>query len=65
MKDKLANDGLDEKIIDKLSDNIGKKETILKDRFEKLKERMERAISEEEEKEPIPQGEKKKVDARM
>jgi len=61
-EEKSGNDKLDDKIINKLSDNIGKKESVLKDRFEKLKERMERAISEEEEKEPIPQEEKKKVD---
>ena len=42
-----------------MRDNINKKESVLKDRFEKLKEMMERAISEEE---PIPQEEKKKVD---
>jgi hypothetical protein len=61
-KEKSGNEKLDDKIINKLSKNIEKKESVLKDRFEKLKERMERAISEEEEKEPIPQEEKKKVD---
>ena len=61
-KQGLGNDKLDDKIINKLSDKINKKETILKDRFEKLKERMERAISEEEEKVPIPKEEQKKVD---
>jgi hypothetical protein len=61
-EEKSGNDKLDDKIINKLSKNIEKKESVLKDRFEKLKERMERAISEEEEKEPIPQDEKKKVD---
>jgi hypothetical protein len=61
-EEKSGNDELDDKIINKLSKNIEKKESVLKDRFEKLKERMERAISEEEEKEPIPQEEKKKVD---
>jgi len=60
MKNKLSDQ--DVEIIKKLSDNIEKKETILKDRFEKLKERMEKAISEEEEKIPIPKEEKKKVD---
>ena len=57
-----GNDQLDGKIINKLSDKINKKETILKDRFEKLRERMEKAISEEEEKVPIPKEEQKKVD---
>ncbi|MDW0266192.1 MAG: hypothetical protein QN545_02390 [Nitrososphaeraceae archaeon] len=64
MKNKLADDNkLDEKLVNKLSKNIEKKETVVKDRLEKLKERMEKAISEEEEKEPIPLEEKKKVDA--
>jgi hypothetical protein len=64
MKNKLDDDNkLDEKLVNKLSKNIEKKDTVLKDRLEKLKERMEKAISEEEEKEPIPLEEKKKVDA--
>jgi len=64
MKNKLADDNkLDEKLVNKLSKNIEKKETVLKDRLEKLKEKMEKAISEEEEKEPLPLEEKKKVDA--
>ena len=64
MKNKLAGDNkLDEELVNKLSKNIEKKETVLKDRLEKLRERMEKAISEEEQKEPIPLEEKKKVDA--
>jgi len=64
MKNKLADDNkLDEELVNKLSKNIEKKETVLKDRLEKLRERMEKAISEEEEKEPIPLEEQKKVDA--
>jgi hypothetical protein len=72
MKNKLGNyqqdpnaksgNELDDKIINKLSDKINKKETILKDKFVKLRERMEKAISEEEEKVPIPKEEQKKVD---
>jgi len=62
MKDKLLAEDLDDDIINKLSDNIEKKETILKDKLEKLRERMEKAISEEEEQEPIPQEEQGKVD---
>jgi len=61
-QNKKSGNGLDDKIINKLSDKINKKETILKDRFEKLRERMEKAISEEEEKAPIPKEEQKKVD---
>lgn len=60
MKNKLLDE--DAEIIKELSKNIEKKETILQDRFEKLRERMEKAISEEEEKEPIPLEEQKKVD---
>ncbi len=41
-EEKSGNDKLDDKIINKLSKNIEKKESVLKDRFEKLKERMER-----------------------
>jgi hypothetical protein len=64
MKKKLTDDNkLDEKLVNKLSKNVEKKETVLKDRLEKLRERMEKAISEEEEKEPIPLEEKKRVDA--
>ena len=61
-QNKKSGNELDNKIINKLSDKINKKETILKDRFEKLKERMEKAISEDEEKVPIPKEEQKKVD---
>jgi hypothetical protein len=61
-KQSSGNDKLDDKIINKLSDKINKKETILKDRFQKLRDRMEKAISEEEEKVPIPKEEQKKVD---
>jgi len=62
MKKNYSNGDLDDTIINKLSKNIEKKETILKDKFEKLRERMEKAISEEEEKQPIPKDEQKKVD---
>lgn len=61
MKNKVSNE--DVEIIKELSKNIEKKETILQDRFEKLTERMEKAISEEEEKVPIPLEEQKEVDA--
>lgn len=61
MKNKVSNE--DVEIIKELSKNIEKKETILQDRFEKLRERMEKAISEEEEKVPIPLEEQKEVDA--
>ncbi|HSA74514.1 MAG TPA: hypothetical protein VLD84_11230 [Nitrososphaeraceae archaeon] len=62
MKNKLATDQLDDNLVSQLSKNIDKKETILKDKLEKLRERMEKAISEEEEKQPIPPDEQKKVD---
>lgn len=62
MKNKLSDE--DVEIIKQLSKNIEKKETILQDRFEKLKDRMDKAISEEEEEqEPIPLEEQKNVDA--
>jgi hypothetical protein len=62
MKNKVTNDELDDNLVNQLSKNIDKKETILKDKLEKLKERMEKAISEEEEQQPIPTDEQNKVD---
>lgn len=62
-QDKLINEELDQDIINKLSDNVEDKAAALKDKLEKLRERMEKAISEEEEEQPIPLEEQKKVDA--
>src|SRR5574342_903733 len=62
MKNKLVTDQLDDNLVSQLSKNIDKKETILKDKLEKLRERMEKAITEEEEKQPIPPDEQKKGD---
>lgn len=62
MKNKVTNDELNDNLVNQLSKNIDKKETILKDKLEKLRERMEKAISEEEEQQPIPPDEQKKVD---
>lgn len=62
MKNKVTNDELDDNLVNQLSKNIDKKETILKDKLEKLRERMEKAISEEEEQQPIPTDQQKKVD---
>jgi hypothetical protein len=64
LQEKQTDNGgvLDDKIVGELSKNIEKKKSILKDRLEKLRDKMEKAISEEEEKEPIPIEEKKKVD---
>jgi hypothetical protein len=59
MKKKLSDD--DVEIIKQLSKNIEKQETILQDSFENLMARMEKAISEEEEQEPIPLEEQKKL----
>src|ERR1051325_7826863 len=61
MKNKVTT-ALDDNLVNQLSKNIDKKETILKDKLEKLRERMEKAISEEEEQQPIPADEQKKVD---
>lgn len=64
MQDKLINEELDQNIINKLSDNVENKATILKDKLEKLRERMEKAISEEEEEGIIlPEDVRKKIDA--
>jgi hypothetical protein len=58
-----AEEELDDDIIGQLSDNIEKDKAILADKFEKLRERMEKAISEEEEEEiPLPLEEREKVD---
>jgi hypothetical protein len=62
MKNKVTNEELDDNLVNQLSKNIDKKETILKDKLEKLRERMEKAISEEEEQQPIPPDQQKKVD---
>ena len=62
MKNKVTNDELDNNLVNQLSKNIDKKETILKDKLEKLRERMDKAISEEEEQQPIPPDQQKKVD---
>ena len=62
MKNKVTNDELDNNLVNQLSKNMDKKETILKDKLEKLRERMEKAISEEEEQQPIPPDQQKKVD---
>lgn len=64
MQDMLINEELDQNIINKLSDNVENKATILKDKLEKLRERMEKAISEEEEEGIIlPEDVRKKIDA--
>ena len=58
-----AEDGLDDDIVGKLSDNIDKDKQVLADKFEKLRDRMEKAISEEEEEAiPLPLEEREKVD---
>ena len=63
-QDKLTNEQLDQDIINKLSDNVENKAAILKDKLEKLRERMEKAISEEEEEGIIlPEDVRKKIDA--
>jgi hypothetical protein len=61
MKNKYTNGNLDDKIVNRLSENIDKKNTILKDKLEKLRERMERVISEEKGQKPIPKDEQNKV----
>jgi hypothetical protein len=61
-KDVQNSDKLDDKIVGKLSDKLEKKKEVLADKFEKLRERMEKAISEEEEEEnPLPLEERNQV----
>ncbi len=54
----------DDDIVGKLSKNIEKDKEVLSDKFEKLRERMEKAISEEEEEGiTLPEEIRKKIDA--
>lgn len=54
---------LDDQVVGKLSENIDKDKQVLADKLEKLRERMEKAISEEEEEEVIlPDDVRKKID---
>ena len=53
---------LDGDIVGQLSDKLEKKKEILADKFEKLRERMEKAISEEEEETPLPKDIQKLID---
>ena len=55
---------LDDDVLGKLSENIDKDKQVLADKLEKLRERMEKAISEEEEEGVIlPEDVRKKIDA--
>jgi hypothetical protein len=55
---------LDDDVVGKLSENIDKDKQVLADKLEKLRERMEKAISEEEEEGIIlPEDVRKKIDA--
>jgi hypothetical protein len=55
---------LDDEIVGKLSENIDKDKAALADKFEKLRERMEKAISEEEEEGiTLPEEIRKKIDS--
>ena len=56
-------DELDDEIVDELSKNIDKDKQVLADKFEKLRERMEKAISEEEEEGiTLPEEIRKEID---
>lgn len=56
-------DALDDEIVEELSKNIDKDKQALADKFEKLRERMEKAISEEEEEGiTLPEEIRKKID---
>lgn len=55
---------IDDEIVGKLSENIDKDKQVLADKFEKLRERMEKAISEEEEEGiTLPEEIRKKIDS--
>jgi hypothetical protein len=54
--------GLDGDIVGKISDKLEKKKEVLADKFEKLRERMEKVISEEEDETPLPKDIQKLVD---
>jgi hypothetical protein len=55
---------LDDQVVGKLSENIDKDKQVLADKLEKLRERMEKAISEEEEEGVIlPDDVRKKIDS--
>ena len=55
---------LDDDVVGELSENIGKDKEVFADKLEKLRERMEKAISEEEEEGIIlPEDVRKKIDA--
>lgn len=55
---------LDDDVVGKLSESIGKDKDVFADKLQKLKERMEKAISEEEEEGIIlPEDVRKKIDA--
>ena len=55
---------LDDDVVGKLSDNIGKDKEVFADKLQKLRERMEKAISEEEEEGIIlPEDIRKKIDS--
>jgi hypothetical protein len=62
--DLQASEQLDDGIVSKLSKKLDKKKEVLADKLEKLRERMEKAISEEEEEEtPLPEDIRKKIDS--
>jgi hypothetical protein len=66
MKNKLqeqqANGGVDDKKLSKLQSNIENKQNKLNAKFDKIREKLEKIISEEEGQKPIPKEEQKKVE---
>jgi hypothetical protein len=63
LQEKQANGGgVDDKKTSKLKSNIENKQTKLNDKFQKIRDRLEKIISEEEGQKPIPQEEQKKVE---
>jgi hypothetical protein len=61
LQDKQANSGVDDKKLSKLQSNIEKKQNKLNAKFDKIRERLEKIISEEEGQKPIPKEEQDKV----
>ena len=62
VKDLKANDGGNDKQINKFNNIIEKKQNKLNAKFDKIREKLEKAISEPENEKPISQDEKNKVD---
>jgi hypothetical protein len=61
LQEQQANGGVDDKKTSELQSNIEKKQNKLNAKFDKIRERLEKIISEEEGQKPIPKEEQDKV----